>query len=139
MTKVLRASGMKKCIGCFSCMLACSAVNQHNHSISKSAIKIATKGGLSSGFRATVCMMCKGQRACAEACPSGALISRKGGGVIVKKENCIGCRRCVSACIAGAIGFDEENHLPIICKNCSICTQYCPHKCLVMEETDDAE
>lgn len=138
MPKVMRASGMKKCIGCFTCMLTCSAFNQHDHSISKSAIKVATRGGMSSSFQATVCLACTETRACAEACPSGALADRPGGGVILNKELCIGCRKCQSACIADAVNFDEENHLPIICKHCSVCTRFCPHNCLVMEEVNDA-
>lgn len=137
MAKVMRASGMKKCIGCFTCMLTCAAFNQHNHSISRSAVKVATKGGLSSGFHATVCLACRDERACAEACPSGALENRPGGGVILKKDLCIGCRKCQSACIAGAVFFDEENHLPIICRHCGVCTRFCPHGCLVMEDADD--
>lgn len=137
MPKVMRASGMKKCIGCFTCMLMCAAFNQQNHSISKSAIKVATKGGLSSGFQATVCLACTGTRACAEACPSGALLNRPGGGVILKKDLCIGCRKCQGACIANAVNFDEENHFPIICKHCAVCTRFCPHGCLVMEEKSD--
>ncbi len=137
MAKFMRASGMKKCIGCFTCMLTCAAFNQHNHSISKSAIKVATKGGLSSGFQATVCLACQDVRACAEACPSGALENRPGGGVILNKDMCIGCRKCQSACIAGAVNFDEETHLPIICRHCGVCTRFCPHGCLVMEESGD--
>lgn len=137
MPKVMRASGMKKCIGCFTCMLMCAAFNQQNHSISKSAIKVATKGGLTSGFQATVCLACTGMRACAEACPSGALMNRPGGGVILKKDLCIGCRKCQSACIANAVNFDEETHFPIICKHCAVCTRFCPHGCLVMEEKSD--
>ena len=137
MAKVMRASGMKKCIGCFTCMQTCAAFNQHNHSISKSAIKVATRGGLSNGFRATVCLACRGERACAEACPSGALENRPGGGVILKKDLCIGCRKCQSACIADAVVFDEQSQLPIICKHCGVCTRFCPHGCLVMEEADN--
>lgn len=139
MSTVLSASGIKKCIGCSTCMLVCSGVNQKNHSISKSAIKISTVGGLSSGFQATVCLACTGERACAEACPSGALTNRPGGGVYFNKDFCIGCRKCVGACIADAVNFDEENHLPIICKHCGVCTRFCPHGCLVLEERNDAE
>ena len=42
MTKDLRADGMNKCIGCFTCMLTCAGVNRQNHSIEKSAIRIKT-------------------------------------------------------------------------------------------------
>lgn len=137
MPKSMKATGMKKCIGCFTCMLMCAGFNEHNHSISKSAIRVATKGGLSSGFQATVCLACTGIRACAEVCPSGALEDRPGGGVLLKKELCIGCRKCQTACIAGAVNFDEEKGLPIICRHCGVCTRFCPHGCLVMKGAEE--
>ena len=134
MPKILKADGMSKCIGCFSCMLVCAGVNQQNHSISKSAIKVRSSGGMHGKFVSTVCLACRDERACAEACPSGALEKRQGGGVLLKPEKCIGCKRCVSACIIGAVNFDEDEKKPIICKHCSICTKFCPHECLRMEE-----
>lgn len=138
MSKVLRAAGMNKCLGCFACMLVCSAVNRKNHSISKSAIKIRTAGGLQGKMVADVCQACTGERACAEACPSGALENRPGGGVIFKSERCICCRRCEKACIVSAIFYDEDEHKPIICKHCGVCTRFCPHNCLSMEDAADA-
>jgi Pyruvate/2-oxoacid:ferredoxin oxidoreductase delta subunit len=30
--------------------------------------------------------------------------------------------------------FDEETKNPIICKHCGICTKFCPHECLTLEE-----
>jgi len=137
MAKVLRAIGMNKCIGCFTCMLVCSGVNRQNHSLSKSAIKVRTSGGLKGKFVAVVCLACKDERACAEACPSGALEKRPGGGVILRAEKCIGCRKCEKACIVGAVHYDEDKNQPIICKHCGVCARMCPHDCLKMEETSD--
>lgn len=138
MPKVLKADGMNKCIGCFTCMLACSGVNRQNHSITKSAIKVRTSGGLKGKFVADVCIACSDERACAEACPSGALEPRAGGGVLLKPEKCIGCKRCVEACIVGAVFFDDITAKPIICKHCGVCTRFCPHECLRMEGQNDA-
>ncbi|QEK12418.1 [Fe-S]-binding protein [Crassaminicella thermophila] len=137
MAKIIKADGMNKCIGCYSCMLSCSCINYKHHSLEKSAIKIKTSGGLSGKFTSTVCVACKDERACLESCPSKALEKRSGGGVILNEEVCIGCKKCVSACIVGAISFDEESKKPIICKHCGICTKFCPHACLRMEEVDD--
>lgn len=137
MSRVLRAEGMNKCIGCFSCMLACSSVNHQNHSMSKSAIKVRTSGGLRGKFVADVCIACKDERACAQACPTGALQKRPGGGVTLKPDMCIGCRKCEAACIVRAVSFDEDNHKPIICKHCGACARFCPHECLRMEEADN--
>ena len=54
----------------------------------------------------------KDDRTCLEACPTGALVKRKGG-VLLNKDMCTGCRKCVDACIVGAVFFDEEE----ICNN----------------------
>lgn len=134
MPRLLRADGMNKCIGCFTCMLTCSAVNQQNHCLSKSAIKVRTSGGLQGKFVSIVCIGCRDERACAESCPSGALEKRPGGGVLLKAEKCIGCRKCENACIVGAVNFDEDKKKPIICKHCGVCARFCPHECLRMEE-----
>ena len=134
MGKILQAQGMNKCIGCFSCMLVCSSVNQKNHSITKSAIVIKTSGGIEGKFFSTVCLGCATEIACVEACPSKALEPRLGGGVILNKDKCIGCRRCEGACIAKAVFFDEETKKPIICKHCGVCVKFCPHECLEMED-----
>ena len=137
MPKVLRADGMNKCIGCFTCMITCAAVNEHNHCISKSRIKIRTYGGMGGRMISAVCLACRDERACAQACPSGALEKRPGGGVELIKEKCIGCRRCEKACMVGAVMFHEEEAKPLICKHCGICAKFCPHECLRLEEVNN--
>ena len=44
MPKTLRAIDMNKCLGRFTCMNVCAAVNYKNHSLIKSAIKVRTTG-----------------------------------------------------------------------------------------------
>ena len=136
MAKVLKANEMNKCIGCFTCMNICSIVNRQNHSLTKSAIKVRTAGGMTSRFLAIVCLACD-DPACMEACPSGALVKRKGGGVLLHPDKCIGCRRCESACIMQSVFWDDEENKPIICRHCGSCARFCPHKCLNMEEVPD--
>jgi Fe-S-cluster-containing dehydrogenase component len=128
---------MKKCIGCFTCMLICAAVHRKNHSILKSCIHVRTSGGLSGRFVSIVCHACQ-DPPCAEACPSGALSPREGGGATLHPEECIGCRRCENACMVQAIGYDTDTHKPIICHHCGICAQYCPHGCLTLQDTIEA-
>jgi len=131
--KILKTDVINKCLGCFSCMLVCASVNHKNHSIAKSAIRIKTYGGYKGKFYSTICLGCNDERACMEACPSGALSKRDGGGVFLHADKCIGCRRCESACIANAVFFDEETKTPIICKHCGVCAKFCPHECLSLE------
>ena len=136
MPKVLQPKEMRKCLGCFACMSVCSTINHKNHSIIKSAIRVRTTGGMSSGFIAIVCLGCK-EPACMEVCPGHALEKRDGGGVLLTEEKCIGCRKCEEACIVHAVYFDEETKKPIICRHCGICAHYCPHDCLVMREAKE--
>jgi len=136
MAKILKAKEMSKCIGCLTCMSVCAGVNQQNHSLSKSRIRIFTKGGISGRFTAEVCQACR-EPACAEACGAGALTLRKGGGVLLKPDLCTGCRNCVDACLVAAVTFDEDTQTPLICKHCGVCAQYCPHGCLEHKEAAD--
>jgi len=138
MNYVLNPKGMNKCIGCLTCALVCSVSNQENHSINKSAIKIRTTGGMASTFVAIVCRGCR-KPACREACPADALELRPGGGVLLNKEKCFGCRRCVPACSVGAVNFDTETQRPIICSHCGVCTTFCTHDCLPMEEAEEVD
>ena len=133
MAKVLKAEGMSKCLGCFTCMNVCAGIHKSDHSINKSAIHVKTSGGLAGKFVAIVCLGCA-DPACAEACPSGALAKRAGGGVLLKKERCIGCGKCADACIVGAVSIDGDDKTPIICRHCGMCAKFCPHQCLIMEE-----
>ena len=137
MAKILQPKEMNKCLGCFACMTVCSTVNQNNHSLNKSAIKVRTTGGITSGNVAIVCLGCR-EPACMEVCPSDALKKRPGGGVLVSRDECIGCRKCVTACIMRAVNFDEETKKPIICRHCGVCTRFCPHDCLQMVEAEEA-
>ena len=136
MPKVLRAHDMSKCIGCFTCMNVCAAFNHSDHSLKKSCIHIKTSGGLEGRFVSYVCLACR-EAACEEVCPTRALSIRKGGGVDLKEELCIGCKRCVNACTIMAINYDEDIGKPIICHHCGICAKYCPHNCLIMEESPE--
>jgi len=138
MAKVLKTGNMSRCIGCLTCVLVCAAANRQSHSVQKSCIKIRTSGGMSGKFIESVCHACS-EPACAEVCPANALVSRKGGGVVLEKGKCIGCRRCQSACMVNAVSFDEDLKQPIICHHCGLCARYCPHGCLFIEETHGTE
>ena len=136
MPKVLKSEHINKCMGCFTCQRVCAAINHKSYSDVESAIRVRTLGGISSGrFYATHCLACTDERACLNACPTGALTARKGGGVILNEKKCIMCHKCAEACIVNAVHFTAKNAYPIICKHCGVCARYCPHNCLTMEES----
>lgn len=135
--KKLIASRMERCIGCHSCSLACARLVHGRLSWETSGIRIASSGGLSTGFEARLCVACD-PAPCAENCPTGALTQRKGGGVKVKKDLCIRCNACVRACPVAAVALDHDNR-PYICIHCGRCVPFCPHACLELIEVEIGE
>lgn len=133
MARVLSVKHMNRCIGCYSCMLACARTVYGDYSLSKSAVQIRTRGGLQSKLAANICLGCI-DPPCAAACPEGALVPRRGGGVRFVRDKCTGCQDCVPACIAGVIAFDEADQRPIVCIQCGACARFCPHEVLEMTE-----
>lgn len=130
--KVLRATRMERCIGCYSCSLACARLVHKRLSWQTAGIRIASSGGLSTGFEAKVCLACH-PAPCAEACPTGSLRQRKGGGIIQKRDLCIRCGACQKACPVDAVYLDELTQ-PFICLHCGQCVPFCPHSCLEMQD-----
>ncbi|KXG77192.1 putative ferredoxin-like protein YdhY [Thermotalea metallivorans] len=119
-------------------MLACARTVHGDYSPVKSAIQIRSSGGLQGKFVADICRGCI-HPPCAQACATGALTARKGGGVGLHREKCIGCKKCIDACLVGAIRFDQREGIPIICIQCGACTKNCPHGVLRMEVSSYAE
>lgn len=130
----LKVAHPERCIGCLSCMFACSRINADRASPDRSAIKVKTQGGLEGDFAVVVCRACK-DPPCARACPTGALVRKEGGGVLLNKELCQGCGACSDACLIRAISQDDEGQT-VCCKHCGACVAFCPHGVLEMEEVE---
>ena len=130
--KILTTPHMERCIGCYSCSLACARLVHGNLSWLTAGIRIRSSGGLSGGFTAINCMACD-PAPCAAVCPTGALTQRKGGGVTVKKSLCIHCGDCAEACPVDAIYLDNTGE-PFVCIHCGRCVAFCPHACLELAE-----
>jgi len=128
----IKVANPNRCIGCFSCMLACSRTNVNSVSLIDSAIDIRTSGGLESAFVIIVCRACH-DPPCARACPTGALTPRDGGGVVFNKDLCDGgkscAQACAHACLPGAIHFNRSG-MPLICTHCGVCSKFCSHDVL---------
>jgi len=120
------------CVGCLSCMFACSR-RYPESGLAKSAIHVRSVGGVERGYTVIVCRACP-DPPCARVCPTNALIRRKGGGVLLVPNKCIGCGLCVEACPFGAIQWDYDENKPVICVHCGYCVNYCPYGVLALEE-----
>jgi NAD-dependent dihydropyrimidine dehydrogenase PreA subunit len=64
-------------------------------------------------------------------------VKKKGGGVRLNGDRCIGCGNCVEACIVRAVFWDSETNKPMICVQCGFCVDYCPHGVIELQEKED--
>lgn len=128
----LKVAHPERCIGCLSCMFACSRINTGRASLERSAIRIKTQGGIEGDPIVVVCHACE-DPACVRACPMGALSRKEDGSVVFDRDLCDGCGRCVDACLIGAISLDSEGKA-VKCKHCGACVAFCPHDVLKLIE-----
>lgn len=128
----LKVAHPERCIGCLSCMFACSRIHTGRASLIDSCIKIQTQGGIEGDFRVVVCRGCENPP-CVRACPAGALERRPDGSVRLNKDLCTKCGKCSNACLIGAISMGKEG-TPIKCQHCGACVAFCPHGVLELEE-----
>jgi len=121
----------EKCVGCQCCMFACA--RKEEPGLARACIGIRSIGGMERGFMVIVCRACD-DPPCVRVCPTGALTAKQGGGVRLDSELCIGCGHCREACIIGAVFWDDEINKPMICNQCGVCAQFCPHGVLKLEK-----
>ncbi|MBF0498826.1 MAG: 4Fe-4S dicluster domain-containing protein [Candidatus Riflebacteria bacterium] len=135
MSKLLRVLQREQCIGCLSCMLACSRSWFAALTVEKAALRIRNYAGVEGAFSIRACYGCL-EPDCARACPTGALSNRSGGGVILDVKKCDNCGDCVKACVPKALQWDVEARQPIPCRHCGICTGFCPNAVIGMTDSD---
>ncbi len=121
----LAIADSERCVGCQSCMFACSR-RQGEAGLAASCIGVRSIGGMERGFTVVVCRACDNPP-CVAVCPTDALKRRKGRGIALDAARCIGCGHCRDACILGAVFWDDEINKPMICVHCGYCVQFCPH------------
>lgn len=132
MGKRLAVVDVDLCVGCQSCMFACSR-RLGTAGLANSAIHVRSIGGVERGFTVIVCRACN-DPPCARVCPVDALTVRKDGGVRLDPGKCIGCGICREVCPYGAIFWNEERNKPVICIYCGYCESYCPYGVIALEE-----
>ncbi len=134
---------LRKCIGCGSCVRACSAENDvpdgyfrtwvERYHISRTAeepIIDSPNGGMDgfaplvtgmditkSFFFPKLCCHCT-NTPCVQLCPVGASYRTLDGVVLVDEKRCIGCGYCVQACPYGSRFIHPVKH---VASKCSLC------------------
>jgi len=133
MSKLLRVVNREQCIGCFSCMFACSRTWFGCITVEKAALRVKNYAGAEGLFSIRACYGCVDPD-CARACQTQALTKRTAGGVDFDAAKCNHCGDCVHACAPKALQWDQEKKIPLVCHHCSACVQFCPNKVLDMAD-----
>lgn len=131
--QVLTVINRDQCIGCFSCMYACSRTFRSVVSCEYAALRVHVYTGMEGAFSIRVCARCT-EPDCAAACPAGALLVIEGGGIRLQKEKCIQCGACVAACKIQALRWNRIDRMPMPCVHCGTCARYCPNEVIALCE-----
>jgi len=130
------------CIGCKACEVACKQEN--NIPVGPkwmSVIQVGPKevgGKLIMSFIPMRCMHCE-KPPCLDACPTGAIMKRNDGIVLINPALCIGCKRCIEVCPFGIPQINPETGIAEMCKLCMdrleegldpACVLACPTKAI---------
>lgn len=133
MSKRMSVINREQCIGCFSCMFACSRAFHQAMTTEKAALRVRVYSGSEGAFSIRVCDGCLDPD-CARACPVSALTPREGGGVKLDENLCTHCGKCVRACTIASLQWDKEKKIPIPCRLCGLCAKYCPNEVIALIE-----
>ena len=91
---------LRRCVGCYSCMVACKQEHFLPPEMFWNRLLIGETGkypAVTKQMFPVLCNHCK-EAACLKVCPTGATTRREDGIVTVDYDECVGCRYCVIAC-----------------------------------------
>lgn len=100
---------LKRCVGCYGCVVACKAEHGTRPGIMWARVLKAELGTYPAVRRLSLpilCMQCR-TPACLPVCPTGATQQRPDGIVTIDPDLCIGCRYCMQACPYEARFFSD--------------------------------
>lgn len=113
------------CIGCNTCVSACSILYFKEDNPEKSCIEVFHQDG--DDFKLSVCNQCG---TCVPACAEGALTINKFGVVMLDKKLCTSCHACVAACPSNNMRTCQNECIPYKCIACGKCARECPAEAL---------
>lgn len=136
----------KKCIGCYSCAMACKNQYHQEKGVVWRKLKPLEENDYPHRDRAFYSLACNHCAApiCVEVCPVGAHVKREKDGIVVhSSDKCIYCRQCIEACPYGAPADNVELQRAEKCSMCveridagllPACVQGCPAKAITLIE-----
>jgi len=95
---------LKRCYGCYACVMACKTKNHTPPGVFWARVLKGEEGIFPNTIRQALpvlCMHCE-EPSCVEVCPTGATYIQDDGIVVVDKDKCMGCKSCLMACPYGA-------------------------------------
>lgn len=114
---------LDRCIGCYSCELACKMEN--DVALGERWNKViqiepfGTWPDVHSYWLPVHCQQCDNP-SCVHVCPTGASYVNDDGTVLVDKEKCVGCKYCMMACPYGVRSWNESQQ---VVEKCTLCQQ----------------
>ena len=149
MDKMIFDIDLDRCVGCYSCVVACMDQNDiapaSGSSMWRNVTTLSRKGKIRHASLA--CMHCE-DAPCLSACPTGAIFRDYETCLIgTDKQACIGCHSCIMACPFGAPKFDGDGKMEK-CTGCSgrvanglvpACVRICPTKALKFDTAGNIE
>ena len=120
----------QECIGCNTCVSACSNLYFKEDNPAKSCIEVFRQE--EEDFKISVCNQCG---TCVDACPEEALRVNKLGVVMLNKTKCTACHACVEACPTDNMRVFMGEGIPFKCIACGICARECPAAALEVVKT----
>ena len=140
---------LDRCVGCYSCVVACMDQNDiivtDGDFMWRDVVSLSENGKIQ--YASIACMHCD-DAPCVMTCPVGA-ITKNGETchVTADNTNCIGCHSCVMSCPFGAPKFDSDGKMEK-CDGCAIrvanglmpaCVRVCPTKALKYDSIENIE
>ena len=103
------AIDLQKCVGCFSCQIACKQEHFLPPGIFYAQVLIGEVGTYPTVRKLIYPVLCNHceEPSCVDVCPSGATTKGDDGIVWVDSDVCIGCRSCLIAC-----PYQQRSYLP---------------------------
>lgn len=131
---------IEKCVGCMSCVLACSL--QHGDTIGPTHSMILPVRLRKQVLNIpVVCHQCA-KPLCADACPMGALSrNEETKAMTVDIDLCIGCGVCMIACPLGGISINSSKGHAVKCDLCGgdpLCVKFCGYGAIEYISEDEA-